>query len=65
MRARYVLIIFVVLFPLIASVQGQEYTANYWLQKGNEFLGNNSYELAEKCIDKAIELDPGYELAWK
>jgi tetratricopeptide (TPR) repeat protein len=36
----------------------QEYTANYWLQKGDQFYKNNSYDLALRCYNKAIEINP-------
>jgi tetratricopeptide (TPR) repeat protein len=65
MQARNVAIVFVAsLILLCISVSGQTYTADYWFQKGNEFLKNESYVLAEKCFDKAIELNPQYERAW-
>jgi tetratricopeptide (TPR) repeat protein len=43
----------------------QEKTVEYWRQKSFDYIGkNDSYELAELCIDKAIELDPLDEHTW-
>jgi tetratricopeptide (TPR) repeat protein len=42
----------------------ETFTASYWLQKGDAFYANDSYELAVKCYDKAIEIDSKYFLAW-
>jgi tetratricopeptide (TPR) repeat protein len=36
-------------------------TVQDWFNKGNHFYNTGSYELAIKCFDKAIELDPSYE----
>jgi len=52
--------VFILIFLtfLNVSTMAQEYTANYWLQKGDEFYNNRSYDLALRCYDKAIEIDP-------
>lgn len=39
-------------------------TVQEWFNKGNHFYNAGSYELAIKCFDKAIELDPSYEPPW-
>jgi tetratricopeptide (TPR) repeat protein len=56
--------IFIILAFLCASIMAQEYTADYWLQKGDEFYINNSYGLALRCYEKAIEINPKDAYAW-
>jgi tetratricopeptide (TPR) repeat protein len=58
------LFIFMILTFLCASIMAQEYTADYWLQKGDEFYINNSYGLALRCYEKAIEINPLNADAW-
>ncbi len=41
-----------------SSIMAQDLTVDYWLQKGDEFYYNDSYDLALRCYDKAIEIDP-------
>jgi len=53
-----------VLTVLCIPALGQEQTTDYWLQKGNEYYIKQSYELAEKCYDKVIELDSKNVSAW-
>jgi len=55
--------IFIALTVLCTSIMAQE-TADYWLQKGNEFYKNDSYDLALRCYDKAIEINPQDANAW-
>jgi tetratricopeptide (TPR) repeat protein len=55
---------FIVLTFLCTSIAAQEYTADYWLQKGDEFYKNNSYDLALRCYDKAIGINPLDADAW-
>lgn len=43
----------------------QGHTSDYWLEKGNEFYKNNSYDLALRCYDKAIETNSLDVDAWK
>ena len=60
---KFVFILILLTF-LNISTMAQEYTANYWLQKGDEFYNNRSYDLALRCYDKAIEIDPLDANAW-
>lgn len=46
------------------EIMAQDYTADVWLQKGDEFYKNNSYDLALRCYDKAIEINPLDAKAW-
>jgi tetratricopeptide (TPR) repeat protein len=39
-------------------------SASDWFDKGSQLYMNGSYELAIKCYDKAIELDPSYDGPW-
>ena len=57
--------IFITILFLFVPVMAQEHTANYWLQKGDEFYNNSSYDLALKCNDKAIEINPKEAYAWQ
>ncbi len=45
-----------ILISIIA--EGQEQTVEYWLQKGDEFFDKASFELADNCYSKALELNP-------
>jgi tetratricopeptide (TPR) repeat protein len=56
--------IFIVVTVLCTSIIAQEYTADYWHQKGDGFYKNNSYDLALRCYDKAIEINPRDANAW-
>jgi tetratricopeptide (TPR) repeat protein len=56
--------IFIALTVSCTSIMAQEYTADYWLQKGDEFYKNNSLDLASRCYDKAIEINPLEVDAW-
>ena len=47
-----------------ASTIAQDFTADNWLQKGDEFYKNESYDLALRCYEKAIEIDPLEADAW-
>ncbi len=55
MKDTFILIILIV---LCSTALGQENTAEYWFQKGNGFYNNASYELAVRCYDKGLEIDP-------
>jgi len=46
-------------------IMAQDYTVDVWLQKGDEFYKNYSYDLALRCFDKAIEIDPMNATAWE
>ena len=50
----FALLVWAVLTPLTI---GKEYTADYWIQQGNEFYNKGSYEIAIDCYNKSIELD--------
>jgi tetratricopeptide (TPR) repeat protein len=64
-RSKFNLVsILILLVALCSSAAGQEHTVNYWLQVGNEFSSKGSYELAENCYDKAIEIDSRNVSAW-
>ncbi|HQN30461.1 MAG TPA: hypothetical protein PKX20_04990, partial [Methanothrix soehngenii] len=60
------------IFILIALTQSmcfvcscsEEYTANYWLEKGDEFLRNSTFEIALDCYNKSIELDSTSASIW-
>jgi len=45
-------------------ITAQDTTAIAWLQKGDEFYKNNSYDLALRCYDKAIEIDQFNPDSW-
>jgi tetratricopeptide (TPR) repeat protein len=62
---RYLSFIFIALTVLCTFIMAQEYTADYWLQKGDSFYKNNSYDLALRCYDKAIEINPQEADAWQ
>jgi len=42
----------------------QENTADSWMKKGYELMGNRSYEEAIKAMQKAVELDPENATLW-
>ena len=56
--------IFMVITIFMPEIMAQDYTADVWLQKGDEFYKNNSYDLALRCYDKAIEINPLDAKAW-
>jgi len=60
---RLVSAVFVLLLVLMTSAQCQQ-TAEDWLNKGNNFYNQDFYDLAIKCYDNAIEIDPNYTNAW-
>jgi hypothetical protein len=39
---------------MMPCVMAQDHTTDAWLQKGDEFYKNHSYDLALRCYDKAI-----------
>jgi tetratricopeptide (TPR) repeat protein len=41
-----------------------KYTADYWIQQGNELYNNGIYEIGLYCYNKSIELDPRNIEAW-
>jgi tetratricopeptide (TPR) repeat protein len=55
---------FIFLVALSATAITQEDNSSFWLQKGDEFYKNNSYDLALRCYNKAIEIDPENAYAW-
>ena len=61
MRSIYA--VFILLLVLMTSVHCQQ-TAADWLNKGNDFYKKDFYDLAIKCYDNAIEIDPNYTNAW-
>ncbi|NMC10258.1 MAG: tetratricopeptide repeat protein, partial [Methanothrix sp.] len=59
------LVLILILFcPQCMVVYGQESTAVYWFDKGNEFLEDRSYEKAIDNYDNAIEIDRRFSEAW-
>lgn len=67
------LVVIVILLSIPNALNQEEHTADYWDQRGYEFLNksmfsgpldNNSLELAEMCFNKAIEINPLDEYAW-
>jgi tetratricopeptide (TPR) repeat protein len=59
-----VIFCFIFLVVLSATAITQENNSSFWLQKGDEFYKNNSYDLALRCYDKAIEIDPENVDVW-
>jgi tetratricopeptide (TPR) repeat protein len=55
---------FVAVLPICTPAASEPFTSSYWLQKGDGFLAYDSYDLAVKCYDEVIELDPDNFLAW-
>jgi len=43
---------------------GEECSPSCWLDKGDKYLTNESYDLAARCYDKAIQLDPEDAIPW-
>ena len=58
------ILIFIAFAVLCISAIGTEYTADYWVQQGNEFFSKGSYEVALDCYNKSIELDPRNAVSW-
>lgn len=58
----FILIVIIIFIPAITA---QDHTVDAWLQKGDEFYKNRSYDLALRCYDKAIEIDPMSAKAWE
>lgn len=56
--------VLIALTVLCTSIVAQQYSADYWLQKGKEFYKNNSYDLSLRCYDKSIEINPKNADAW-
>jgi tetratricopeptide (TPR) repeat protein len=54
----------IALIILMPCITAQDTTAIAWLQKGDEFYKNNSYDLALRCYDKAIEIDQFNPDSW-
>jgi superkiller protein 3 len=48
----------------VSGCAGYEHTADYWVQQGNEYYNNTSYEKALDCYNNAIEIDPQSTDAW-
>ena len=61
-RAKFVLVL-VTLAMLCAPVFGQT-TAEDWVEKGNSFFFENKFNESIEAFDKAIELNPQYDVAW-
>ena len=57
----FILIVIIIFIPAITAL---DHTTDAWLQKGDGFYKNNSYDLALRCYDKAIEIDPLDAEAW-
>jgi tetratricopeptide (TPR) repeat protein len=53
-----------VLLTLLYVALGEEYSTDYWHDKGKAFYVNGSYDEAILCCDEALNLDPGYTTAW-
>jgi hypothetical protein len=64
MIERMVIFCFIFLVALSATAITQEDNSSFWLQKGDGFYKNNSYDLALRCYDKAIEIDPENADVW-
>jgi len=54
----------VILILICGAALGAAYTASYWLEKGDAFFEEDSYELALSSYVQAIELDPENFAAW-
>lgn len=48
----------IVLVAFCLTAIGQEQTTSYWLNKGDEFYGKGSFDVADICYNKVLELDP-------
>ncbi|MCX6673196.1 MAG: tetratricopeptide repeat protein [Methanothrix sp.] len=59
---KLILVAFLILL-LMGPVHGQQ-TAEDWFNKGNDFYDNGSYDLAIKCYDEVILIDPNLATAW-
>jgi hypothetical protein len=49
--------------PIIALVfcslsPGEEYTADYWLEKANNYYNEGSFDISLLSINKSLEIDP-------
>jgi tetratricopeptide (TPR) repeat protein len=62
-KRSFVIVLLVFILLCISAVE-EEYTADYWIQKGDEFFNKGSYDIAIDCYNRAIELDPQYADAW-
>jgi tetratricopeptide (TPR) repeat protein len=60
---RLVYAAFGLLLALMTSAQCQQ-TAEDWFNKGNYFSEKGFYDLANKCYDDAIKLDPNNSISW-
>jgi len=58
------IIVFLALMALPCTAEPEQ-MAGYWLQKGDEFADKGSYELADNCYNKVLELDPDNVSAWR
>jgi len=62
-RAKFALVL-IALATLCASAVAQVNSAEDWFNRGQELMGNESYEEALRAYDSAIELDPENARVW-
>jgi len=60
---RLICAVYILLLALMTSAQCQQ-TAGDWFNKGNDFYDRGAYDLAVKCYDKMILIDPNNATAW-
>jgi tetratricopeptide (TPR) repeat protein len=60
---RLVYAVLILLLALMTSAQSQK-TAEDWFNKGNDFYDRGAYDLAIKCYDEVILIDPNLATAW-
>lgn len=63
MKARFVVAMLAIAIFCVSAL-AQENTADGWMKKGYELMGNGSYEEATKAMQKAVELDPKNATLW-
>ncbi|MDD4093915.1 MAG: tetratricopeptide repeat protein, partial [Methanothrix sp.] len=62
-KARHIIILLVLVSGLVNSI-AKEYTAEYWQEKGDEFLQKESFDIALDCYNKSIQLDGTNASVW-
>jgi tetratricopeptide (TPR) repeat protein len=57
-------IVLMALAALCTSAAAEEYTADYWLEKGRQLQSAESYEDALDALNHATDIDPQNAIAW-
>ena len=61
MKNKKYLVIAIIVFAMVfTAIPLFAEDADYWVEKGAEFVGNGEYEKGIECYTKAIEIDPDY-----